>query len=120
MASSRAETAPTPKAFALQELIVCWNQGYEALARGDLDQLAGLMEVAQEHVAAAGGAGSDTPAEAQLRIDAASAHGRLQQGMKAGLTGLQDELARSRIGAKALRGYGNPALRVGTGIVRDL
>jgi hypothetical protein len=39
--------------------------------------------------------------------------------MNAGLVGLQEELSRARVGAKALRGYGNPSLRVGSRVVRD-
>ena len=44
---------PSPKAFALQELTACWDQGYEALVRGDLDQLTALLEIADGHVSAA-------------------------------------------------------------------
>ena len=43
--------SPSPVAFALQELIACWDQGYEALAQGDLDRVAALLEVADDHLA---------------------------------------------------------------------
>lgn len=122
MGSSRAEpdTTATAVAFALQELIACWNQGYEALARGDLERVDALLAIAAEHVATAGTGTADTPTEAALRREATSAHGRLRHGMQAGLTGLQDELARARKGSKALRGYGNPARQLGTTVVRDV
>jgi len=108
------------KAFALHELIACWNQGYEALARGDLERVEALLDLAQDHVGTAGDGASDTAAEAALRNEATSAHGRLQHGMTAGLSGLRDELARARVGGKALRGYGNASLRVGGNVVRDV
>ncbi|MBL8752612.1 MAG: hypothetical protein JNK15_04870 [Planctomycetes bacterium] len=118
MASSPAEaTTPSARAFALQELIACWNQGYEALLRGDLDGARSLLDIADDHVAAAGDGRSDTAAEAALRIAAASARGRLEHAMKAGLDGLQQELARARHGGKALRGYGHSV--VGPEVVRD-
>lgn len=108
MASSPAE--PTSAvAFALQELAACWNQAYEALTRGDVDGVAALLAIAGDHVHAAGAGANDTPAEASLRREARAAFGRLQGGMKAGLDGLQAEMARSRQGAKALRGYGDAA-----------
>jgi hypothetical protein len=119
MASSPAET---PRAFALQELIACWNQGYAALAQGNLEQVAALLDIAAEHLVDASRADDtrvDTPAEAALRQEATAAYGRLQYGMNAGLVGLQEELSRARVGAKALRGYGNPSLRVGSRVVRD-
>jgi len=120
MASSRADaTTALPVAFALQELIACWDQAYEALVRGDLDRVQSLLDVAGDHVARAGDGRTDSPGEARLRNDAASARGRLEHGMKAGLTGLQDELARTRRGARALRGYGNAARGVGDNVTRD-
>ncbi len=119
MASSPRDATAAPVAFALQELIACWDQGYEALTRGDLDRVQALLDVADDHVARAGDGRSDSPAEAKLRNDAASARGRLEHGMKAGLVGLQDELARTRRGAKALRGYGNPLLGLGGNVTRD-
>lgn len=121
MASSPRDAAATatPVAFALQELIACWDQGYEALVRGDLERVQALLDVADDHVARAGEGRSDSPAEAKLRGHAASARGRLEHGMKAGLTGLQDELARTRRGAKVLRGYGNATLGLGGNVTRD-
>lgn len=126
MASSRSDAgrpdaaAVTTTAFALQEMIACWNQAYEALARGDLDRVAALLDVAEDHVAAAGDGHLDSTAEALLRQEATTAHGRLQHGMRAGLAGLQDELARARVGGKALRGYGNPAAGVGGNVTRQI
>jgi hypothetical protein len=108
MGSSPTEpvtASPSPRAFALQELIACWDQGYEALAQGDLDRVAALLEVADDHLAGAMTGGTDSEVEARLRIEAMSAKGRLEHGMRSGLAGLQEELARSRQGAKVLRGY---------------
>lgn len=122
MASSRAESptvAPTSAAFALQELAACWDQGYEALARGDLERVAALLDLAQEHLAKAGDASHDSPRETALRSAAAAANGRLQHGMKAGLVALRDELARARTGGKALRGYGDSVARPSDGMRRD-
>jgi hypothetical protein len=108
MASSPTEPG-SPVSFALQEVAVCWDQAYEALTRGDVDRVAALLDVAGEHVVAAGDGANDTPAEAALRREAQGAFGRLQGGMRAGLEGLQAELARSRQGAKVLRGYSGAA-----------
>ena len=38
----------SPVAFALQELTACWNQGYEALVRGDLERVQSLLELADD------------------------------------------------------------------------
>ena len=114
----RIDAPPTPRAFALQELTACWNQGYEALVRGDVERVGALLDIAQDHVAATGDASDDSTVEAALRRDATASHLRLQHAIKAGLTGLQDELARTRVGGKALRGYGSPA-RVGNHVARD-
>lgn len=122
MASSPAEPRPaasTPRAAALQELTACWDQAYEALARGDLERVEALLDVAQDHVAAAGDGDGDSAIEAQLRAEARSAHGRLAAGMRGGLVGLQEELTRTRRGAKAMRGYGHPGLRLGGHVVRE-
>jgi len=107
MASSPTDGAPTPSpvAFALQELIACWDQGSEALAQGDLDRVAALLDTAADHLDGASNGQADTPREASLRQEALSARGRLEHGMRSGLTGLQEEMARTRQGAKALRGY---------------
>lgn len=116
MASSRLEPVdaaePSPVAFALQELTACWSQAYEAMTRGDLIAVAHLLDEAQLQLATAGDGRDDTANEAHLRSQAASAHGRLQHAMKAGLDGLREELARVRRGAKALRGYGQPGALV--------
>ena len=105
MASSPTDSAPSPRRFALQELATCWNQAYEALAQGDLDRVAAMLDVAQEHVATAGVGGPDDATDSQLRSDALSAKGRLEHAMKAGLQAMREELARTRVGGKALRGY---------------
>lgn len=118
MASSPAETA-SPKAFALQELVACWNQAYEALVRGDLERVAALMDVADERIAAAP-ATPDGPVEARLRADALSARGRLEHAMRAGLQGLRDEMARARVGGRALRGYAQVAPRAGDNLQRQV
>src|SRR5689334_16204368 len=102
MASSPRDVALTPVAFALQELTACWNQGYEALARGDLERVAALLAIAADHVAAAGDGHADSAAEAALRAEATAAHGRLRHGVRAGLVGVEEELARVRVGGKAL------------------
>jgi hypothetical protein len=117
MASSPAESE---RAFALQELIACWNQGYEALARGELEHVQALLDVADDHVIAAGDGSGDSAAVAELRALAQSARGRLEHGMKAGLQGLQDELARARVGGKALRGYGNASRGIDERVARDV
>jgi hypothetical protein len=120
MASSPAEAGTSsPRAFALQELAACWNQGYEALARGNLEHVDQLLSLAQEHLASAGNGTDDSAADAQLRREAVAAHGRLQHGMQAGLTELQQEIARARTGGKALRGYGHASLRVGEQVTKD-
>lgn len=111
--------APTAVAFALQELIACWNQGYEALVRGDLDRVQALVDIADDHVPTAGDGTADSAAEAALRQEAILARGRLEHGMKAGLAGLQDELARVRRGGQVLRGYANPLGRIGESVTRD-
>jgi hypothetical protein len=112
-------TESSPKAFALQELTACWDQGYEALARGDLDQLSALMDIAADHVVTAGNGAGDTTIEQSLRQQALAARGRLEHGMRAGLQGLQDEMATARIGHKALRGYQRPAAPT-SNLVRDV
>ena len=122
MASSPADRHPdvtaSPRAFALQEAIACWDQGYEALTRGDLDGVSALLELADAHVAQVGDATSDTKAEARLRDTARSSRGRLEHGMKAGLEALGRELARTRRGAKVLRGYGDSSLGLGGTVER--
>lgn len=115
MASSPTEpglSTASPRAFALGELIACWNQGYEALARGDLDGVAALIDLADESLAQMT-SGPDTPEEAALRGQALSARGRLEHGMRAGLQGLSTELATTRRGTKALRGYGDATRALG-------
>lgn len=117
MASSPTEPTPSPTAFALQEVTACWNQGYEALTRGDLDQLAALLDLAGEHLARIGEALDDDAEAARLRREAVTARGRLEHGMRAGLLGLGEELAASRRGGRVLRGYAE-VVRSGTGAVR--
>lgn len=119
MASSPAETTATPKAFALQELTACWNQAYEALVRGDLDRVTALLDVADDHVAASGDGRPDTVDEQQLRATAMGAKGRLEHAMRAGLQGMREEMARARVGGKALRGYAQATPRIDDGVLRN-
>ena len=125
MASSPTDSAAqrgtlTPVGFALQELIACWDQSYEALARGDLVQVEALLGVAQEHMAAAGNGSADSSDEARLRSDAATANGRLQHGLRVGMTSVQDELGRTRQGSKALRGYGTAAPGISSSLQKSV
>lgn len=114
MASSPTERPlPSPAAFALQEVIACWDQAYEALARGDLERVAGLLDVAGEWLTKVGDPADDGPPEARLRHEAVGSRGRLEHGMKAGLDGLRDELARVRQGARTLQGYRDPGRGLG-------
>lgn len=115
MASSPTE----PTDFALREIAACWNQAYEALARGDVDRASALMAIAGDHVGAAGDGRDDAPATASLRREALAAFGRLRHGLEAGLAGVGEELAKSRQGAKALRGYGSAAASPGSGWSRE-
>lgn len=119
MASSPTDRDPAPsrRAFALQEATVCWNQGYEALARGDLDRVAALLDVADDHLRVIGDPAGDSPDEARCRREAAAARGRLEHGMRAGLQGIADELAAARHGNRVLRGYG-AAVRASTSRLR--
>ena len=120
MASSPAEpTTLSPRAFALQELAACWSQGFEARARGNVEHVAQLLSVADEHLLGAGDGANDSTVEAQLRREAATAHGRLQGGLQAGLATLQQELSRARTGGKALRGYGQASARLGEQFIKD-
>ncbi|MEO6596710.1 MAG: hypothetical protein ABIP94_18340 [Planctomycetota bacterium] len=123
MASSPASpphaASLTSTAFALQEITACWDQGYEALARGDLDRLQALMGIAQEHLAGLACATRDSAIEATLRNAATSARGRLEHGVRAGLQGLGDELTRTRQGTKALRGYSDASRRLGGNVEKS-
>ena len=119
MASSPAETTATPKAFALQELTACWNQAYEALVRGDLDRVTAMLDVADDHVASSGDGRHDTIDEQQLRATAMGAKGRLEHAMRAGLQGMREELARARVGGKALRGYAQATPQADDGLRRN-
>ena len=124
MASSPADSHPAPAgpvAFALQELITCWNQAYEALLAGDLDRVHGLLEVADDHTAAlAAHAGDDPASNAPLRQQADAARGRLEHGMRAGLQGLREEMVRARQGARVLQGYRDPNHRLGGRVARSV
>lgn len=107
MASFQADrqVADSPTAFNLRELIACWDQGYEALARGDLDRVEDLLGIADDHLRSLPDHGGDGPVETGLRAEAVAARGRLEHGMRAGLAGLQTELERTRQGARMLHGY---------------
>ena len=113
-------TTASPVAFALQELIACWDQAYAALVQGDLDQVAALLDVADERLAAAGSGRTDSPDEAHLRATALGSRGRLEHGMSSGLAGLAEELARVRHGQKTLRGYGRTDVGVGDHVARTV
>jgi hypothetical protein len=91
--------------FALQEVIACWNQAYEAMARGDLQSVSSLMDQADLQLATVGNSEQDSPADTRLRQQAATAHGLLLHAMQAGLDGIKKELGQARRGRKALRGY---------------
>jgi hypothetical protein len=124
MASSPADrgtahATASARAFALQEAIACWDQGYEALARGDLDGVGDLLDIADAHVANLGDASTDTADEARLRDVARSSRGRLEHGMKAGLQALGSEIANARRGAKVLRGYADPLRGIGGNVERS-
>lgn len=105
--TSAAAPADTSVGFALEELAACWSQAYEAIARGDLQCIDALLTQADIQVAAAGDGATDTPAEAELRKQAATAYGLLQHGMQTGLEGIRNELGQLRRGKKVLRGYGH-------------
>ena len=96
----------SPVAFALEELTVCWTQAYEAMARGDLDRVTGLLDLAQAQVPAAGDGRADSPEEAALRRRAHTAFGLLRHAMNEGMTAIREELGRARKGQKALADYG--------------
>lgn len=99
------QVADSPTAFALRELIACWDQGYEALARGDLDRVEDLLGIADDHLRSLPDHAGDGPIETGLRAEAVAARGRLEHGMRAGLDGLRAELDRTRQGARVLHGY---------------
>jgi len=117
--ADRLATA-SPVAFALQELIACWDQAYAALVQGDLDQVAALLDVADEHLLAASDGRTDSPEEARLRATVLGSRGRLEHGMSSGLVGLAEELARVRHGQKTLRGYGRTEVGVGDHVARTV
>lgn len=113
-----AEATPSPRTFALREAIACWNQGYEALVRGDLDGVTALLDIADDHLSAIGDSTQDTPAEARLRDEARSARGRLEHAVRAGLAAVDTERAQARLGERALKGYGDPTARLGNHLQR--
>lgn len=113
MASSLADSLPSPAAFALQEVIACWDQAYEALTRGDLDRVHELLDLVDERLPYLPPATADGPAEATLREQAQAARGRLEHGLRAGLDGIGGELAKARNGARVLKGYGAPGRTLG-------
>jgi len=93
---------PTPETFAHRELIACWDQAYSALTQGDVDRVAALMELADEHLDTARN-GGQLPED--LLQEAAAARARLEHGMRVGMEGMVEELAKVRRGGKALKGY---------------
>lgn len=113
MRSSPAEDQRRDTAsWRLQELCACWDQAYEALVRADLDRVAALLDVADGHLAALPADPISAPDLAAL-TRAEEANGRLAAGMRAGLDGLQGELAVIRRGLKALKSYGDPGFGLG-------
>jgi len=128
MASSRPNQASeadayatqSDVAFALQELNACWSQAHEAMARDQLDTVTGLLEQAEAHARAAGDGAADTPAEHQLRQQAATTFGLLQHAMKAGLEGIRKELGQQRRGKKVLRGYDRTESDAGSRLTRSV
>ena len=112
MASSQTE-------FALQELTACWDQGYEALARGDLDRVASLMTLADDHLRALPPASDDSPVESKLRLAATAARGRLEHGMRSGLSAVREELIKVHQGVRALGGYKHLQSGIGHRVERD-
>ena len=128
MASSRPKSAAsepdapanaTDVAFALQELNACWSQAYDAMTRGELEVVAGLLAAADAHLDAAGEGLDDTPAEQALRRHAASTFGLLQHALEVGMTGVRAELGKHRHGRKALRGYDRSEHDPGGRVTRD-
>jgi hypothetical protein len=107
-------------AFALQELIACWSQAHDAMARGELDAVAGLLDQADVQLAAAGDGAEDTPEERRLRQQAATTYEVLQHAMKAGLSGLREELGKHRRGKKVLRGYDRTENDAGSRVTRSV
>ena len=107
-------------AFALQELNACWSQAYADMTSGQLDSVAGLLDQAEQHLAAAGDGRCDSPIEAKLRRQAASSHALLQHAMQVGLDGIRDELGKHRRGKRALRGYDRTESDAGSRVLRDV
>ncbi|MFO1076855.1 MAG: hypothetical protein U1E73_03915 [Planctomycetota bacterium] len=118
MASSPAE--PSPTASALQELTACWDQGYEALAQGDLERVTALLDIADSQLRGLAGAAGDTPEEAQLRRLALDARGRLEHGMRSGLEAVHAELGKVRRGSRVLSGYRPVGAGVGDRVSREV
>lgn len=109
----------SPVALALQEVTACWDQGYEALVRGDLERVAALMDIAEDNLGKVGNSTGDSASEAELRNDALSARGRLEYSMRAGMEGIGQELACARRGSKALRGYAGASDRLGGNVEKS-
>lgn len=129
MASSRPNSPQTAAdalanqsdvAFALQELIACWTQAHEAMSRGELDTVTGLMDQADVHVRGAGDGVGDSPEEVALRKRAATTYGLLQHAMKSGLDGIRKDLGKHRRGKKALRGYDRTESDAGSRLTRSV
>jgi hypothetical protein len=117
MASSPANDEAA--AYLLGELTACWNQGYEALAQGDLERTAVLLDVAEGHLKSLQPASEDDATATGLRQEAMAARGRLEHGMRKGLDGLAEELVKVRQGSKVLQGYRDPTRGLGNRIERN-
>jgi len=117
--TSRPADAAPDLAFALQEVTTCWDQGYEALTRGDLERVEALLAIADEHAAKFERADLGSRELAELHRKAQAARGRLEHAMKSGLTGLRAELRKVREGSRALSGYRHGAQDLGRRVERD-
>ncbi len=111
--------APPDLAFVLQELATCWDQGYEALVRGDLERVEALLGIADDFTAKLAQADLGSRKLSELHRKAQAARGRLEHAMKSGLTGLREELRKTREGTRALSGYRHGAQELGRRVERD-
>lgn len=117
--STAGSTTPSATAHILQELTACWDQGYDALTRGDLERVAGLLAIVDQHLDGLQPPEADDDDERKLRQAAVAARGRLEHGIHAGLDGVRSELHGARKGRRALAGYRTPAGGVGDRVQRD-
>lgn len=112
--------SPESAAYRLGELTACWDQAYEALTQGDLERVASLLDIAEEHLAGLPHASDDDSGAAAARQQAVAARGRLEHGMRVGLEGLGHELGRVRQGSKMLQGYRDSTRGLGLRFERNV